>query len=128
MKGVLNMKRFILTILILSFLCMLVACNSNAKDVSKDDGRDILNPYFTGKVIEIYEKGCLLEVTDIGNGHFTIGDKVQVNTNISTCPEYYVGDFLRISFDGKIAESYPPQINKVFIVSKMDGGETTLNN
>ena len=120
------MKRFLSMLLVLSCFCMLVACNSNNKDVPKDDGRDILNPYFTGKVIEVYENGCLLEVTDIGNGHFTIGDKVQVNTNISTCPKYDVGDFLRISFDGKVAESYPPQITKVFIVSKIDVNENNV--
>ena len=96
---------------------MLVACNSN------DEGSDILNPYFTGKVIEIYEKGCLLEVNDIGNGNFAVGDKVQVNTDILSCPEYTVGDFLRISFDGKVAQSYPPQITKVFMVSKINGNE-----
>ena len=114
------MKRFLSLILILSCICVLVACNSN------DGGSDILNPYFTGKVIEMYDKGCLLEVTDIGNDHFAIGDKVQVNTNIANCPEYNVGDFLRISFDGKVAESYPPQITKVFIVSKTDADGNSI--
>ena len=105
------MKRFIFAILILTCIGALVACNSG----------DDMNPYFTGKVIEVYEKGCLLEVTDIGNGNFGLGNKVKVNTDISTCPAYDVGDFLRISFDGKVAESYPPQITTVFIVSKTDG-------
>ena len=76
--------------------------------------------YFTGKVLEVYEKGCLLEVTDIGNGNFWIGNKVMVHTDISNSPAYDVGDFLRISFDGKVAESYPPQVTTVFIVSKTD--------
>ena len=108
------MKRFIFAILILTCIGALVACNSN------DDGKETQNPYFTGKVIEVYEKGCLLEVTDIGNGHFAVGNKVMVNTNVSNCPEYSVGDLITISFDGKVAESYPPQITKVFTVIKTD--------
>lgn len=122
------MKKTLVIFLTLACLVTLVACNSNDNggSISNDDGRDILNPYFTGEVIEVYEKGCLLEVTDIGNGNFGIGDKVQVNTDISTCPEYDVGDFLRISFDGKVAESYPPQITKVFIVSKIDADGNSI--
>ena len=122
------MKKMLAILLTLACLVTLVACNSNDNggSNSNDDGRDILNPYFTGEVIEVYENGCLLEVTDIGNGNFGIGDKVQVNTDISTCPEYDVGDFLRISFDGKVAESYPPQITKVFIVSKIDASENNV--
>ena len=110
------MKRFIFAILILTCIGALVACNSG----------DDMNPYFTGKVIEVYEKGCLLEVTDVGNGHFAVGGKVRVNTNILTCPEYGVGDFLRISFDGKVAESYPPQVTRVFSVTKTDSNGNSI--
>ena len=114
------MKRFLPMLMALLCLAMLVACQTDDNVVSDDDGRDLLNPYFTGKVLEVYEKGCLLEVTDIGNGNFWIGNKVMVHTDISNSPAYDVGDFLRISFDGKVAESYPPQVTTVFIVSKTD--------
>lgn len=113
------MKRILSIIFILSCLCLLVACNSDGTAVLNDEW-DTQNPYFTGKVIEVYENGCFLEVTDIGNGNFRVGNKVQVHTDIPTCPKYAVGDFLRISFDGKVAKSYPPQVTNVFSIIKTD--------
>ena len=101
----------------LSILCLFVftACGC------KEEGRGILEPYFTGKVVEVYEKSCLVEVTDIGNGNFFVGEKVVVHTDNENCPEYDLGDSLTISFDGKVALSYPPQIFNVSIVHKTDG-------
>ena len=55
---------------------MLVACNSADNGTSRRSGEDNMNPYFTGKVIEVYDDGCLLEVTDVGNGNFWVGNKV----------------------------------------------------
>ena len=108
------MKKHIFIIMIILCLAVMAACTSD------DNGKDILNPYFTGEVIEKYEKSCLLKVTDIGNGNFAIGDEVVVTTDISSCPDFEVGDYLTISFDGKVAESYPPQILKVYIISKSE--------
>ena len=86
-------------------------CNDGILDTEK--------PYFMGKVLEKYDDRCLLEITDTGNGHFTVGDKVIVNTNIKNCPQFDVGDYLRISFDGKMALSYPPQVLTVYSIIKM---------
>ena len=80
----------------------------------------MLNPYFTGKVLEIYENSCLVEVTDTGNGNFYLGERIIVNTNIEGAPKYTVGDHLRISFDGKVALSYPGQVLNVYSVVKTD--------
>ena len=86
-----------------------------------EEGLDALNdPYFTGKVLEINEKGFLLEVTNTGNGCFAVGERVQVNTDLSGCPNYMVGDYLRISFDGKVALSLPPQVACVTSICKTD--------
>ena len=113
------MKKIIAVLLTLVCLVSLVACQNGENEENKgNEGNDILNPYFTGKVVEVYNGGCLLEVTDKGNCNFSIGDKVEVHTDIENCPEYSVDDYLRISFDGKVAESYPPQIHGVTIVSK----------
>lgn len=103
---------------------LLVACDNAGNDV----GNDILDPYFTGKVIEKYETSCLLEVIDIGNHNFAIGDKVIANTNVKNCPEYKVGDQLKISFNGIVSETYPVQINKVYIVSKVEDEQKSNNN
>ena len=108
------MKKILSVFLVLICLMIFCACGSD------DGGSDILNPHFTGEVIEKYEKSCLVKVADIGNGHLAVGDEVVVSTNIRDCPEYAVGDFLKIVFDGKIAESYPPQILNVSIISKVE--------
>ena len=114
------MKKIIAVFLTLVCLVSLVACQNGENENEGNKGNDILNPYFTGKVVEVYDSGCLLEVIDKGNWNFSIGDKVQVNTKIENCPKYSVDDYLRISFDGIVAESYPPQIHGVTIVSKTD--------
>lgn len=80
----------------------------------------IEHSYFVGKVLEKYEKSCLLLVTDTGNQRFMSSDKVVVNTDVGECPDYKAGDYLRIEFDGVVAESYPPQILGVFAVEKTD--------
>ena len=95
-----------LAVWLLSLICLfaLISCGA------KKEKNDVLNPYFTGKVLEIYENSCLVEVTDTGNGNFFVGEKVVVHTDASNSPEYAVDDSLTISFDGKVALSYPPQI------------------
>ena len=83
---------------------------------------DTESPYFCGRVIEKNEKGYLVEVTDGGNGAFAVSEKVQVNTDIYD--GYKAGDTLRISFDGKVAMSYPPQVTSVTAIVKVnDNGE-----
>lgn len=74
--------------------------------------------YFTGKVLEKYEKSCLIEVTNKGNQSFGVGDLITVNTDIESCPEYQKGDVLTVTFDGSVAESYPMQIHKVYRIVK----------
>ena len=74
----------------------------------------------SAKVIEIEERGCLMEVTNTGNGNFYVGEKIIVNTNIKGCPKFAVGDHLRISFDGKVALSLPGQVLNVYSVVKTD--------
>ena len=105
-----------LLLLIFVFLCFtsITACKSNNGTTDAD------TPYFTGKVIELYDKNCFIEVTDTGNGNFETGTTVQVHTNISGCPSFDIGDYLTIYFDGKVAYSYPPQLTNVIKISKLD--------
>ena len=108
------MKKILLICTVLACLAMLVACNQSPTEL------DTENPYFTGKVIEIEERGCLMEVTHTGNGNFYVGERIIVNTKIKDCPKYTVGDHLRISFDGKVALSLPGQVLNVYSVVKTD--------
>ena len=110
-------------ILILALLCALslIACSKDrgGKGDTNGAGDEALGDYyFSGKVIEIYETRCLLEVTDTGNGNFTVGDSIVVNTSIENCPKYDIGDTLTVVFDGKVALSYPAQVLSVYRIIK----------
>ena len=109
------MKKILLIGAVLVCLAILVACNQEPTEL------DTENPYFTGKVVGIEEDGrCLMEVTNVGNGNFYVGERIIVNTNVKDCPKYAVGDHLRISFDGKVALSLPGQVLNVYSVVKTD--------
>ena len=111
------MKKLISVLLVSVCLVAICACQKQANASGELDTK---NPYFTGKVIEIEERGCLMEVTHTGNGNFYVGERIIVNTNIKDCPKYAVGDHLRISFDGKVALSLPGQVLNVYSVVKTD--------
>lgn len=112
------MKKLIAFVLVSICLFSLVACQG-------DD--TVSELYFTGKVVEVYRESCLLEVTDKGTSLFSLGDKIDVHTDLEDCPQYTMGDYLKISFDGLVAESYPPQIHGVTAVSKLERAENAAS-
>lgn len=114
------MKKFLCIILILCCSSIFLGFDCNQQATSTKSYT------FTGKVIELYEQSCLLEVTDNGNQGFTVGDLVSVNTNVTDCPEYKIGDHLTITFDGVVAESYPMQIFSVENIKKTDANGNDL--
>ncbi len=117
------MKKVLAFILTIICLVMLVACDTNI-DQSQNNAQPA---YLSGKVIEIYESGCLLEVIDEGNyGKLAVGTTVQITTNIENCPEYVIGDYLTVEFDGTVAESYPPKIFHVLGIDKIDSSENII--
>ena len=81
---------------------------------------DRTKPYFTGEVTKKSEGGCLLAVTDVGNGNYGLGNEVFVHIPSEGFPDYEVGDFLTISFDGKMALSLPPQVTNVYNIYLTD--------
>lgn len=114
------MKRIIAFVFAFFVLVTLFSC--------KESGNDIINQaYFRGKVIEKHEKSCLVEVVDTGNQKLTIGDKIVVKTDIEACPQYEVGDYLRIVYSGEMALSYPPQIFEVYVIQITDEIGNNIN-
>ena len=112
------MKKCLALLLTLVCLVALVACNTNSDEQSQNNAKPA---YFVGKVTKTLENACLVEVTDEGNyGRLAVGTAVEVPTNIENCPDYAVGDYLRIEFDGTVAESYPPQVLHVLAIDKTD--------
>ncbi len=112
------MKRTFILILALVCVLSLASCVKGKDEDKKENAESITDPYFTGKVLEIYETRCLVEVTDTGNGNFTVGDTIIVNTSIENCPKYDIGDSLTVVFDGKVALSYPAQVLSVHRIIK----------
>ena len=112
------MKR--LTAFVLAFICIfgLIAC-TDGEQPSQNNAQPA---YFVGKVTGAYETGCLVEITDAGNyGALAVGTPVHVTTtNIENCPEYAVGDHIKVVFDGTVAESYPPQVMHVSVIEIID--------
>ncbi|MBE6589968.1 MAG: hypothetical protein E7643_07295 [Ruminococcaceae bacterium] len=105
------MKKF--STILLAVMCLFILSSCDTNDSTE-------NAYLSGKVLTVYEGSCLLEVTDKGNTGFASGEVALINTNVEGCPIYAVGDFLKVEFDGTVAESYPPQILTVFSVEKTD--------
>ena len=112
------MKKIIALILTLIVFGSLAACDEESQN-------NATPAHFVGKVIEIYENGYLLEVTDEGNyGHLALGTTVQVNINTDDTTEYELGDNLKVVFDGTISKSYPPQVLHVISIEKAEATET----
>ena len=114
------MKKILSILFIMACFLTFIACDSNDETPNQGQEFDTTNPYFVGRVIEIYEDRTLVEVTDTGNGHLVVGDTVLVNTNVEDCPDFDVGDHLRVSFDGKVALSLPAQILGVISIHVTD--------
>ena len=72
--------------------------------------------HFTGRILEKLEgESYLVEVTDVGNGNFAVGNEVVVNSSMLS--NFQIGDMLNIQFDGKVTMSIPPQVVNVLGVT-----------
>ena len=107
------MKRLISILLSIITLTMLMGCNLGDR-VNIDEN----TPYFTGKVIEIEEDRCLLQITDEGNQYLAKDSTVYVNTSIKDCPDFEVGDHLTVTFSGAVGLSLPPIVFSVLKIQK----------
>lgn len=103
--------------------------NTKAEVASDQDGtnENAQKCFFVGKVTDINAKGFLVEVTNADGGAFFVGEPVQVNADLSKYPSYDVGDHLKITFDGKVALSYPPQVTSVFEIVRTDSNGDPIN-
>ena len=105
-------KRFIALLLTILCLFSFGGCGNLSKNNSNSS-------YFSGRVVEILDDRCLIEVTDAGNQNFAINEQVFVSTNIENCPKISVGDNIKIEFDGCMALSYPPLLFRVYAIEKI---------
>ena len=110
-----SLKKILAMLLVAACVLALVGCKASAQPSQESQPQqslpvEITEPYFIGKVLEKYGDSCLLEVVDVGNGHFGVGQEIVAHMNVPDCPAYEVGDTLTIVFDGKVTCSLPPQI------------------
>lgn len=75
-------------------------------------------PDFTGVVIEVFDK-TITVLVDAGEDELKSSDKMSVSLDAKlkeSITHFYVGDQVRVFYDGVIAESYPAQINTVYAI------------
>ncbi len=83
--------------------------------------------YFIAEVLEVHGTNMLVAVIDKGNSGATAGSEAYVTKNVTSeegCPNLYVGDIIKVYFDGSVMESYPLQLGEVFSIKKIQSAPT----
>ena len=106
-----NKMRWIIGGVVL-FVVLLIGCV--CRPLSMNDLID--KPNFIGTVIEVQDNS-LLVLVDENEDEFKSSDKIMVSLNTQIkddITQFKVGDRIKIIYDGRLAESYPAQINTVY--------------
>ena len=80
--------------------------------------------HFNAKVIEVNENNILVEPFENENERKS-ADKIYVSTDLKSdeqLPEIKKGDYVTISYDGNIQETYPAQITNVYSITLHERG------
>ena len=75
-------------------------------------------PHFSGVVVEVFDNSILVKVNE-GEDVMMSSDLMSVSLDVEMIGviDYAIGDDVVVFYDGNIAESYPAQINKVYMIS-----------
>lgn len=88
----------------------------------------IFQPHFEATVLQVYEKTILVEVAKTADERRS-SDLLSVSTVLTdekrAAPALQEGDFVRVYYDGRIAESYPGQIHTVYAIERLETTEDT---
>ena len=105
------MKKYFALLLAILCIVSLMACGTK-----ESEGPPY---YFIGEVTEIYESEgtFLVKGTDYGNYKFS--SKYVIIHETANCPDYWVGDYFLLEFNGLFLETDPPQLKNA-IVGKTD--------
>lgn len=78
---------------------------------------------FTAKILEVLDGYFLVEPT-AGSLELNSADRIEVPMmNMDPSKEPLVGDFIEISYNGEILESYPAQLNQVYSIRVVEEPE-----
>ena len=118
------MKKLI--VLVLTLVCMLGAIGCDGKinmdsDMSTEQqqlDKPTEQHQFNATILEIYDNHLLVEPCS-GMDELKSSDKIEVSIqNIDKSIEWKVGDYVLITYDGIILETYPARLNQVYKVEK----------
>jgi ribosomal protein L21E len=79
-------------------------------------------PNFSGVVTAVFDKAIIVSVNE-GEDELLSSDKVSVSLNVklkNSMTQFEIGDNVKVFYDGVIAESYPAQINAVYVILLLD--------
>lgn len=119
------MKKIALFLAAFILAVLLSACQgeTNVETSVTTTERQETEVYFVAKVVEPGEETLLVEITEAGNSHISLGSQAWISSheesNVSYSG-YAAGDYVRICFDGMVMETYPLQINSVTYISLTD--------
>ena len=86
------------------------------------------NPYFNAEVLEVTEKNILVKPDD--SKETKSADKIYVSLDVISeipVPTINTGDRVRVIYNGEIAETYPAQINNVFVIYLLGENDMVLS-
>lgn len=87
------------------------------------------NPYFNAEVLEVTEKSILVKPDD-DSKETKSADKIYVSLDVISeipVPTINAGDRVRVIYNGEIAETYPAQINNVFVIYLLGENDMVLS-
>ncbi len=87
------------------------------------------NPYFNAEVLEVTEKNILVKPDDDAK-ETKSADKIYVSLDVISeipVPTINTGDRVRVIYNGEIAETYPAQINNVFVIYLLGENDMVLS-
>ncbi len=103
-------KNILIIILVFIFAMGLIACGERDTNKTNDNGSDDLLEEVVFDATVIDASGLLLVTPVEGSSELRSADKISVSIKLDDTSDYKAGDLVRITYDGRIAESYPAQI------------------
>lgn len=86
--------------------------------------------YFVAQVVNTNEGSLLVEIINEGTSYISLGNQAWISSpkesNVSYAG-YAEGDYVRVTFDGLVMETYPLQINSVTSISLTDKMGMTIS-
>lgn len=113
---------FLTAFMLVTLLCACQDVNQMNTSVTTTEQQGT-ERYFVAKVVNTSEGSLLVEITNEGTSHIPLGNQAWISSpeesNVSYAG-YVEGDYVRVTFDGLVMETYPLQINSVTSISLTD--------